>query len=51
MEPCLQLRRFCLKQGLNLGPLDEYARAKPTELLGLLEDSEGREESTGGLDR
>ena len=27
MEPRLRLGRFCLKQGLNSGPLDQYTSA------------------------
>ena len=36
MDTRLRLRRIHLQLGSNLGPLDQQARASPTELLGLL---------------
>ena len=35
MEPRLRLRRFRIEHGSNLGPLDQQASAKPSELPGL----------------
>ena len=40
MEPRLRLGRFRLERGSNLGPLDQYASALPTELPGLLNNLE-----------
>ena len=36
MEPRLRLGRSRLKRGLDLGPLDQFSSAQPTELPGLL---------------
>ena len=35
MEPRLRLRSFRIERGSNLGPLDQQASAKPSELPGL----------------
>ena len=40
MEPSLLLRRVHLEQGSNSRPLDQWASAKPTELKGLLNQSD-----------